>query len=100
MPRPPARGELGWLGLICKSRPVSGRTWCEFKGAASYFDVACPSGRVVPRAAWHYPQPTAGYEALVGHVGFYPGRMIDAQSMMRRSSPSVATSKAAGSPAR
>jgi len=60
------------LGLL---RPVSGRTWCEFKGSASYFDVVCPSGRVVSRAAWHYPQPTAGYEALVGHVAFYPGRM-------------------------
>ena len=56
-------------------RQTPGMTWCEFKGSASYFDVACPSGRVVPRAAWHFPQPTAGYEALVGHVAFYPGRM-------------------------
>jgi uncharacterized protein (DUF427 family) len=56
-------------------RPTPGMTWCEFKGSASYFDVVCPSGRVVPRAAWHYPQPTAGYEALVGHVALYPGRM-------------------------
>lgn len=56
-------------------RPVSGRTWCEFKGWASYFDVVCPSGRVVPRAAWHYPEPAEGYEALLGHVAVYPGRM-------------------------
>lgn len=56
-------------------RPVPATTWCEFKGSASYFDVACPGGRVVLRAAWHYPQPTAGYEVLVGHVAFYPGRM-------------------------
>jgi uncharacterized protein (DUF427 family) len=56
-------------------RPASGKTWCEFKGSASYFDVACPSGRVAVRAAWHYPQPTPGYEALIGHVAFYPGRM-------------------------
>jgi uncharacterized protein (DUF427 family) len=56
-------------------RPVRGTTWCEFKGTASYFDVTSPGGRVVPRAAWHFPQPTAGYEALVGHVAFYPGRM-------------------------
>jgi uncharacterized protein (DUF427 family) len=54
---------------------VAGTTWCEYKGSASYFDVACPNGQVVPRAAWHFPQPTAGYEALVGHVAFYPGRM-------------------------
>jgi len=55
--------------------PISGTTWCEFKGAASYFDVASPSGRLVARAAWHYPEPTDGYAALVGHVAFYPGRM-------------------------
>ena len=59
-------------GLV---RAVSGTTWCEFKGTASYFDVVGPSGRVEPRAAWHYPQPTAGYEALLDHVAFYPGRM-------------------------
>ena len=55
--------------------PVSGTTWCEFKGHASYFDVLSPSSRLIPRAAWHYPDPTAGFEALVGHVAFYPGRM-------------------------
>ncbi len=56
-------------------RPVAGTTWCEFKGAASYVDVVGVDGRVVPRAAWHYPEPAAGFEALVGHVAFYPGRM-------------------------
>ena len=56
-------------------RPVSGTTWCEFKGTASYFDVVCPSGRVLSRAAWQYPDPVAGYEALTDHVAFYPGRM-------------------------
>jgi uncharacterized protein (DUF427 family) len=56
-------------------RQAAGTTWCEFKGSASYFDVACPNGRVETRAAWHYLQPTTGYEALVGHVAFYPGRM-------------------------
>jgi len=55
--------------------PVHGRTWCEFKGSASYFDVSGSSGRVVRRAAWHYPEPTAGYERLSDHVAFYPGRM-------------------------
>lgn len=56
-------------------RPVAGTTWCEFKGSASYFDLSCPSGRVISRAAWHYPEPAAGYEALLDHVAFYPGRM-------------------------
>ncbi|MCD6640419.1 MAG: DUF427 domain-containing protein [Nocardioides sp.] len=56
-------------------RPVEGTTWCEFKGTASYFDVVAPSGRTIARGAWHYPQPTPGFEALAGHVAFYPGRM-------------------------
>ena len=30
---------------------------------------------MLPRAAWHYPEPTAGFEALVAHVAFYPARM-------------------------
>lgn len=56
-------------------RPVGGTTWCEYKGVASYFDIASPSGRVISRAAWHYPDPTAGYEDLAGHVAFYPGQV-------------------------
>lgn len=56
-------------------RPVSGTTYCEFKGSASYFDVVAPTGRVLPRAAWHYPEPVAAYAQLAGHVAFYPARM-------------------------
>ena len=55
--------------------PAPGTTWCEFKGRAAYFDVVCPNGRVVRRAAWHYPAPRPGYEALTGHIAFYPGRV-------------------------
>ena len=55
-------------------RPGPGGTWCEFKGQATYFDVV--SGEVVAQhAGWHNPQPARGYEALVGHVAFYPARM-------------------------
>ncbi len=52
-----------------------GQTLCEFKGLASYFDVVGRNGKVARRAAWHFPSPTPGYEALAGHVSFYPGRM-------------------------
>jgi uncharacterized protein (DUF427 family) len=54
---------------------VPGTTCCEFKGQASYFDVVGRNGRVARRAAWHFPTPTPGFEALTGHVAFYPGRM-------------------------
>lgn len=54
-------------------RPVDGTSFCEWKGHAEYFDVI--GGRIAPRAAWHYPHPTAGFEALVDHIALYPGAM-------------------------
>lgn len=55
-------------------RPVEGTTWCEYKGAASYYDVVAGTARA-ERAAWTYLQPTPGYESLAGAVAVYPGRM-------------------------
>jgi uncharacterized protein (DUF427 family) len=54
--------------------PSPRRTWCEYKGEAAHYDVVLGERRA-PAAAWHYPQPAAGYEVLFGHVAFYPGRM-------------------------
>lgn len=48
-------------------RPASGSSWCEWKGQASYFDLVSP-GAVAERAAWTYPTPTRGFEALAGAV--------------------------------
>ncbi len=53
---------------------TSARTICEYKGVAHYFDVS-QGDRREEVAAWHYPEPRAGYEDLAGHVAFYPGRM-------------------------
>jgi uncharacterized protein (DUF427 family) len=49
-------------------------TWCEFKGAARYFDVSV-GDRHVHALAWSFPDPTPGYEALRDHLAFYPGRV-------------------------
>ncbi len=54
-------------------QPTSHQTFCEFKGVASYWDVHAGSV-VVPRAAWGYQRPSAGYASLVDRVAFYPGR--------------------------
>ena len=54
--------------------PALRRTWCEFKGEAMYFDVVV-GDTVAAAAAWHYPQPARGYEALAGHVAFFPALM-------------------------
>ena len=52
-------------------RPAGGSSWCEFKGAAAYYDLV--AGDVVaPRAAWTYPDPSPGFEAIRGHVAVMP----------------------------
>ena len=53
-------------------RPAAGMTWCEWKGQASYLDVVAADA-VAPRAAWFYPQPTAGFELLADAVAVMPG---------------------------
>ncbi|MEJ7633371.1 DUF427 domain-containing protein [Aeromicrobium sp.] len=55
-------------------RAVAGRTFCEWKGTASYFDLVTPD-RTIAAGAWTYPQPSAGYRDLVGHVAIYPGKV-------------------------
>lgn len=53
---------------------VSGHTWCEFKGQASYGDLVIGEQRVV-RALWWYPKPQPAYLALTGYLAFYPGKV-------------------------
>jgi uncharacterized protein (DUF427 family) len=53
-------------------RPTAGRTYCEWKGQASYADLVTDRGTAA-RAAWTYPDPVAGFEALVGHYAVMPG---------------------------
>jgi uncharacterized protein (DUF427 family) len=54
--------------------PVDGQTYCEFKGAASYYDVVVGSTRI-PRAAWTFENPTKGFEALSGRVALYASKV-------------------------
>jgi uncharacterized protein (DUF427 family) len=55
--------------------PVTGSSFCEFKGSAQYFDVVGPDGKVAPRAAWTYPDPSAGFTDLREHVAVYAEAM-------------------------
>jgi uncharacterized protein (DUF427 family) len=47
---------------------------CEWKGLSRYWSV-----RVGPHyaenAAWSYPEPWPGYEAIAGYFAFYAGKM-------------------------
>lgn len=55
-------------------REGAGSTFCEFKGWATYLDLAGGDG-VAVAAAWTYLQPSAGYESLLDHVAIHPGRV-------------------------
>jgi uncharacterized protein (DUF427 family) len=55
-------------------RPTRRRTFCEFKGQATYHDLVVGE-HVVRDAAWCYPDPAAGFAAIRDHLAFYPGRV-------------------------
>ena len=54
--------------------PAPGSSHCEWKGIAVYRSLVVGSDTAY-RAVWSYPKPRPGYEALQGHLAFYPGRM-------------------------
>jgi uncharacterized protein (DUF427 family) len=55
-------------------RPSAHTTWCEWKGAASYFDVVV-DGVASADAAWGYPDPSERFRAITGFFAFYPQRV-------------------------
>ena len=44
-------------------REAPGSSWCEWKGRARYFDLFTDTA-VAAKAAWNYPEPTAGFEEI------------------------------------
>jgi uncharacterized protein (DUF427 family) len=51
--------------------PAPGGSFCEWKGAAVYWDVVA-GGLTAARAAWSYPNPNEAFAELRGLVSFYP----------------------------
>jgi uncharacterized protein (DUF427 family) len=70
---PPEDTDLALL------EPAAGRSFCEWKGLARYFDVVVEAGtageRRLRRALWSYPEPTAPYRPLAGWFAVYPALM-------------------------
>jgi uncharacterized protein (DUF427 family) len=66
---PPAALEITML------RPAAGRSFCEWKGVARYFDVVAADGRALERVVWQYPDPTPAYAELAGWFALYPAPM-------------------------
>ncbi len=51
-----------------------GSSFCEWKGSATYWNVTA-GGRVIRRASWSYPDPTAAFEPIRDHLAFYPSEL-------------------------
>jgi uncharacterized protein (DUF427 family) len=53
-------------------RRATGSSFCEWKGAAVYWDVVI--GEILlPRVGWSYPNPSREFVLLRDHVAFYAG---------------------------
>ena len=58
------------------SRSARAESFCEYKGNATYWNIA-PTGPhlVVRDAAWSYENPSPNYASLRGHLAFYANRV-------------------------
>jgi uncharacterized protein (DUF427 family) len=54
--------------------PSGERSFCEWKGRASYYTVRI-AHRVAVDAAWAYEAPSPRFDAIRSHVAFYPDRV-------------------------
>jgi uncharacterized protein (DUF427 family) len=50
------------------------KTYCPFKGEASYYSVTTAAGDIVDDAIWTYEQPYPAVAAIAGYVAFYPDK--------------------------
>jgi uncharacterized protein (DUF427 family) len=55
-------------------KPAPGRTFCEFKGAASYWTIDV-NGKTSPSAAWSYADPSPNFRVIKDHLAFYASKV-------------------------
>lgn len=60
--------------VVAKLSAADGRSFCEWKGMASYWDVSI-AGTTARRAAWSYAKPTANFAPISGYLAFYATSM-------------------------
>lgn len=65
---PPGDIELSLLA------PATGASFCEWKGAASYWSLK--DRQALGAVGWSYEHPSAAYAAIAGHLSFYPAKML------------------------
>ena len=54
--------------------PSQQTSFCEFKGQAVYFNIRA-GDRYSKDAAWYYPTPSPGYEAITGYYAIYSNKV-------------------------
>ena len=52
-------------------KPSSNETFCEWKGAATYWSLHCED-LTVRNCAWSYASPSPRFDKISGYVSFYP----------------------------
>jgi uncharacterized protein (DUF427 family) len=52
-------------------RPTDTRTYCPYKGDASYYALTGDGGEIAD-AVWTYEKPYDAVGVIAGHVAFYP----------------------------
>lgn len=55
-------------------KPTARRTWCEWKGPATYYSVDLPGAQQsVSNRMWSYERPSRRFEPIRGYVSMYAG---------------------------
>jgi uncharacterized protein (DUF427 family) len=70
----PMRYYLPRADVTADLVPSSTRTWCAYKGQASYFSASV-GGRLVPDIAWSYPDPRHDAARVRDLVAFFDERI-------------------------
>lgn len=52
----------------------SGRSFCEWKGTATYWSVSVP-GSEIANVGWSYEDPTRQFTSIRQYISFYPGKL-------------------------
>jgi uncharacterized protein (DUF427 family) len=58
------------IGLLVR---IAGNSYCEWKGAADYWELADTTS--APAIAWSYPDPKPAFATIRDWLCFYPGRV-------------------------
>ena len=85
----PTRYYLPRADVTAELVPTATRTWCAYKGQASYFSVSV-GGRVVENIAWSYPEPQHDADRVRDLIAFFDERVdvvLDGEQRARPVTP-------------